>query len=98
MRITYSPVRSDTIPVYSKSGDVLTINGASYDFSGLTEGEVMTAETINNDFVVADVTRASGVINVTLKLPHGANAPQATRFPSPVTVSNGTITLPAFSE
>ncbi len=49
------------------------------------------------DWLSGDVTRVGGVLNLTLILPHGANAPHATRFPAPVTVTtDGPVPLPPY--
>lgn len=90
MLIKFSPVRSDDAqPVLSVAGDVLTVNGDAFDFSPLTEGATVQA-------FAGVVTRAGGVVEVTILLPHGANAPQETRFPAPVLVESGPVPLPPY--
>jgi len=96
MIINFSPVRGDVQPTVSVSGDVLTINGATLDLSGIPEGATLPADAIASDWIAGPVTRSSGVLSVTLVSPHGANAPEETRFPEPITVTSGVVVFPAY--
>ena len=98
MIINFSPVRGDVQPTVSVSGDVLTINGATLDLSGIPEGAKLPAEAIASDWIAEEtfLTRTSGVLSVTLVSPHGANAPEETRFPEPITVTSGVVVFPAY--
>jgi len=96
MHITFSPQLRPPV-VYSRAGDILTIDGEAFDFTNLPDGATLPAEAISSDMVVGDVSRIAGVLHLTLILPHGTNAPEATRFPEPLTLSgNGLVTLPAY--
>ena len=94
-KINLSPqVRLDTLAL-SKQSETLVINGESYDFSQLTEGAILPRDAINCDYIVSDVTRVNGDIELTILLPIAANASEAARFPEPLSVSaDGQITLP----
>jgi len=97
MHITFNPVRRDEALTLSKTGDVLTINGQAFDFGPLSDGAELPRDAVVSDFIAGSVRREGGDLHLSLILPHGANAPEATRFPEPVTVSeDGPITMPPF--
>lgn len=91
--INLSPVRSDEKPVTaSLAGTVLTVNEMDYPLHMLPDG----AETEPHP-VLGIVTRSGDDYELTLTLPHGANAPHSTRFPLPITVvANGEIPMPEY--
>ena len=95
MIINLSPqVRDDSLTV-SKQGETLVINGENYDFSQLTEGATLPRDAINCDYIVSDVARVNGDIELTILLPISANASEAARFPAPLNVvSAGEVVLP----
>lgn len=95
MHISFAPQRRDDALTVSKSGDVLTINGKVFDFSGLSDGATLPAEAVDSEWVTGPVERISGDIHLTLLLPCGASPSQAVAFPQPITVSaDGAITVP----
>ena len=95
MHITFSPSRDDHCPVFIRQGDVLIIDGEAFDFGPLPDGALLPAEAVDSDWVCGDVTREAGVLHLTLKLGHGADAPREVRFPAPVgDVADGPIPLP----
>lgn len=97
MKITLSPSRRDEPLELSRSGDTLIINGEAFDFSPLPDGATLPPEAIHSDWVSGPVERIDGVLHVTLTLPHGANAPEETRFPAPMTLTgDGPVGLPPF--
>ncbi len=100
MKIKLSPVRMAEQLNASVIGDTIIINGLGFDFSPLQEGEMLPAAACNCSWILGDVTRANGEICLTLILPHGANAPQETRFPAaftePLTVVEGEVPLPPY--
>lgn len=95
MKINLSPqVRTDTI-VVSKSGDALTINGVVYDFAPLTEGSTLPAEAIECEYIVGEVKRVDGEIELTLLLPITADASEAAKYPESITMTtDGEVVLP----
>ena len=96
MQITLTPVRLDTPLTLHRSGDVLTINGTAYDFGPLPEGAILPRAAVDCDWLASDVERIGGEIHLTLILPHGAHAPEATRHPAPLTLTgDGPVALPA---
>ncbi|MGX0876212.1 hypothetical protein ACSSV4_000887 [Roseovarius sp. MBR-154] len=97
MQITLSPSRRDTALELSRNGDTLTINGETFDFSPLPDGASLPTEAIGSDWFAGPVERVGGVLRLTLILPHGANAPEATRFPAPITLTgDGPVSLPPY--
>ncbi|MDR5651796.1 hypothetical protein [Ruixingdingia sedimenti] len=97
MRITLAPQRSDDRLDLHRAGDVLTINGTAHDFGALAEGAVLPRAAVGCDSLVSDVTRQGGVICLTLILPHGAVAPEATLFPAPLEIAaDGPVALPPY--
>lgn len=99
MILIFSPVRMDETLTLSRAGDAVTLNGATLDFGPLPEGGVLSAGAIGSPWIAGDVTRTGGVLTVPLILPHGANAPEQTRFPQPMVVTeDGPIVLPGWGE
>lgn len=99
MILNLSPQRRDAAPTVSVAGDVLTVDGASYDFSSLAEGDVLAAGVVPCAWITGPVTRAGGHIVVTLILPHGPAPSAAVSNPEPITVTvDGPVTLPSDPE
>lgn len=82
MKIRFSPARMDDPVSGHVDGDIITLAGVAIDLSPLNEGATLPHGAILNHYVVGDVERISGDIFLTLICPHGANAPDETRFPS----------------
>jgi hypothetical protein len=95
MLINLSPIRSGRALEISKTGETLTINGVPYDFSQLPDGATLPREAIDCEWIVSDVNRINGEIELTILLPHGANASHEARFPEPINITNdGQVVLP----
>ena len=95
MKINLSPIRSDRALEISKTGETLTINGIPYDFSQLPDGATLPREAIDCEWIVSDVNRVNGEIELTILLPHGANASHEARFPEPIIKNDdGQVVLP----
>jgi hypothetical protein len=95
MIINLSPQRRDDALEVSKAGDVLTINGAVFDFSSLPDGASIPHGIVPCEFIAGSVERIDGKLSLTLLLPHGANAPQVMRFPGSITdPPDGDVALP----
>lgn len=94
LKLTLSPVRSDDAqPAVNWTAPVLTVDGIAYDLSLLGDGD--TAE----HPVLGTVSRTGTNYECTLRLSHGARAPEATRFPLPLELTtDGDVTLPAYNE
>jgi len=97
MHLNFSPVRADHGLALTRDGDAVIVNGQRFDFANLPEGDELPAEAIVSDFIAGPVRREDGELHLSLILPHGKNAPKATKFPEPITVKNdGPIALPPF--
>lgn len=97
MHITLSPMRRDDTLAVEKSGDILTINGESFDFSAIPDGATLPREAVTCDWLVSDVERIGGVLHLTLVLPHGATAPPETLTPNPIVdPADGPVALPPY--
>lgn len=95
MKITLHPVRRDERLMLSREGDALMANGQKLDFSGVPDGAILPQDAITCDWIAGDVTREDGVLTVPMFLPHGPDAPEATRFPQPITlIGDGPVDLP----
>jgi len=97
MHITLTPMRHDTPVVLERHGDSLTVNGTALDFSPLPEGATLPRDAVECEWLVGDVTRMDGVLHLTLILPHGADAPEETRFPARILLTeDGPVKLPHY--
>lgn len=95
MKINLSPQRSDNTLQVIKNGDALTINGEVYDFSVVPDGATLPSSAVDCKWLASDIERVDGELNLTLHLPHGANASEAARFPQPIiNPANGVLELP----
>ncbi|PYG33130.1 hypothetical protein [Pelagimonas varians] len=98
MKISFSPVRSDTRQEIVRSGDSLLIDGLALDFGPVSNGDVLPGDAIPTDQIIGDATRIDGALHLTLALPHGANAPSETLFPVTISMdSDGPIPMPPFN-
>ncbi|MBK5002996.1 hypothetical protein IAE37_005272 [Pseudomonas sp. S31] len=98
MIINLSPVRMDEELLANRKGDLLTLNGEVFDFGPLTEGATLPQAAVDCKWFAGPVERVDGALVMTLALPHGADAPETTRFPQPITVTaDGPVSLPVHS-
>ena len=94
MIINLTPQRRDDALSVSRAGDVLTINGASFDFSSLPEGATLPMGTVPCGWIVGPVTRTAGHIVLTVIVPHGYS-PHYIGQPAPIIdPPDGPVTLP----
>lgn len=95
MKIKLSPqIREDELSVIV-SNDIIVLNGEILDFTPLPEGGTLPRGSVDNQWIVGDVTRKDGQIELTVILPHGFDASEAARFPEPIIVTtNGLVELP----
>lgn len=81
----------------SRQGDTLIINGQAIDLSGVTDP--VPAADFDCEYLTDNVKRIEGTLHVTLRLPIGADATEAERFPVPIIdPSDGPLALPSSSE
>lgn len=95
-KINLSPVRADEIAsAISKLGAALIIDSEEFDFGFLADGDTLPRSAITSGEIHSDVTRVGDTIELTIRLPHGPDAPESVRFPQPILVEqDGPITLP----
>lgn len=91
MQITLSPQRADTPLSLTVYGPLLTLNGVSVNLA------TYDAVTEPSDWIVGQPVLIGEDWHVTLVLPHGGNAPDETRYPAVITVTeDGPIALPPY--
>ncbi|MNC14187.1 hypothetical protein D3C75_619530 [compost metagenome] len=95
MKLILSPQRRDDTLSVIVSGDILILNGEVLNFGPLPEGGTLPSSATGSPWLLDDVHRINGQIELTLIMPHGANASEAARFPEPLIVSeDGPVELP----
>ncbi|MFY8310553.1 hypothetical protein ACOWPQ_18490 [Pseudomonas aeruginosa] len=92
----YAPLPgSDERLVLARVGEVLTVNGQSFDFTPLPEGGELPAEAIGSEWFAGPVVRREGRLEFSLRLPLADGASAAARFPEPMLIeSDGPVELP----
>lgn len=86
-QITFTPMRREAPVTASIAGDTLLIDGTAFDLGG----------TGHCPWLVGAPERTAGGWHLTLILPHGGEAPHATRFPEPVLLAgDGPIPMAPF--
>jgi hypothetical protein len=99
MKMNFTPYRAPAPMTVSVAGDVITVNGEAFDLSAIPEGATLPREAVDCDWLASDIERQDGQLRLTLRLPHGPDAPEATRFPQPITITaDGPVALPPFAE
>ena len=99
MKIEFSPMRHTQRLALEKRGEALILNDETVDFSALVEGETVSLLTLGNVWFAGPVKRENGELHIQLILPHGADAPEETRFPEALSVtSDDVIELPPFGD
>jgi hypothetical protein len=95
MKINLSPQnRPDTLLIV-KAGNKVTINGELFDFSSMVDGDTLPASAIASEWLVGDVHKADGELELTLILPLPVNFSPEQAFPEPLLITtDGPITLP----
>lgn len=96
MKIRLVPIRMDERLTVSVQGDVLVLNGVALDLSKVTAKAPMQPGA-GMPWVQGEILRNGKVLEVTLLLPHGADAPEQTRFPADLLiVKDGPVELPPY--
>jgi len=97
MIINLLPQRRDDTLELIKAGDTLVINGESFDFSALGEGDTLPRRAIQCEWLASDidVEKLDGEISITLLLPIPAHFSPEQAFPVPlINVADGPVVLP----
>lgn len=74
MKIARTEQRRDDQLTYSIDGDVITINGDTFDFSAIPDGGYV--ESVPSDWIASTVRREGGEIVLTLIEPYGPPQPE----------------------
>ena len=99
MKLILSAQRSDDEITYAVDGDNFVINGEPIDLSGDwvklepdTEGEPLEP---TGNLKAGERDPETGEITLTVRAPHGANAPESEKFPQPIELNDGeSVTFP----
>lgn len=95
MIISFLPQRRDGELSASIVGDILTINGESFDFTDLPEGGTLPAGHVPSEWISGPVERIAGSVRLSLINPHGPNPSGAVAFPTPlIDPHNGPLDIP----
>lgn len=95
MIINLSPVLVDAKIEASVEGDVLTINGETFDFEKLKAGQILPLGAIDSEHFAGPVVRHdTGLLEVTLRLPNAADSSENLRFPEVLRVESGPVPFP----
>lgn len=98
MRISLLPMRMDTRLEVEVKGETLILNGEAVDLSGAKKSKPLVPEA-GAPWIIGEVTRGADGLALTLLMPHGASAPDETRFPSDIlVVSDGVLSLPPYED
>ena len=99
MQITLAPVRDETPLVLERSGDTLVLNGDILDLSTIPEGAELPVEAVDSPYIAGPIRRENNVLFLTLALPHGADAPDETRYPAVLVLDeDGPVSLPPYED
>ncbi|PNA03508.1 hypothetical protein C1X30_18385 [Pseudomonas sp. FW305-BF6] len=95
MDILLIPQRRDDSLHAKCRGDTMVLNGQSFDFSGVGEGDTLPRGAIDSEWIVGDVERKSGQLRLTLLLPNPSNYSPEQAFPAPLlSVPDGDVVFP----
>ncbi|WP_426160421.1 hypothetical protein, partial [Pseudomonas sp. TSRC2-2] len=95
MRIDLQPIRSDAELSVVRIGDALVVNGETFDFSPIQEGDTLPATAISSSWFAGQVDRKSGELEITIFLPLPINFSPEQAYPEPLlSVPEGVVSLP----
>ncbi|MDR8383962.1 MULTISPECIES: hypothetical protein [Pseudomonas] len=95
MKIILSPQRRDDTLEVIKQGDVLVVNGESFDLSRVGEGDTLPRSAIESIWFAGPVDRINGELTLALLLPLPWNYSQEQAFPVPLeNVPDGLVLFP----
>ncbi|WP_447742357.1 tail fiber assembly protein [Pseudomonas laurentiana] len=96
MRIKLSPLGSGEKLTVVREDDILIVNGRSFDFSRVGNGDTLPFDAVACDWLIGPVERISGELQIHLLMPHDDEAAEAVRFPADVIdPPNGPVRLPS---
>lgn len=89
--IVLSPQRSDAALVVDVAGDAIVIDGQTYDFSSLQEGQAIPVEEHQINQVCSPIERKNGVIHLSLILPYKQAASALLHLLPPLSLTSGVL-------
>ena len=97
MIINFVPIQVDYDITIERRGDSIVIDGEEFDFSPLPEGARLPISAISSTHFSGNVSRVNGLINMSIRLPHGPNASYDRRYiEAVINPDNGPLDLPAY--
>ena len=99
MKLKLSAQRSDPEITYAVDGDNFVINGEPIDLSGdwvkLEPDDEESSLDPTGHLLSGERDPETGEITLTVRAPHGPNAPESERFPEPIELKDGeSVTFP----
>lgn len=95
MHITFSPVEGSQEFEANVDGDVIVVNGQSFDFGPLKAGQRLPVSAIDSPYFLGPVTRLdSGDIQLTLRSPFTFGDSDNVAYPNPVHITKGAVVFP----
>ncbi|RRW68250.1 hypothetical protein EGJ53_00405 [Pseudomonas fluorescens] len=96
MKINLTPQRRDDTLEVIKQGNTLVVNGETFDFSPMADGDTLPATAISSLWFLNNVECIGGELELTLLFPNPWNYSQEQAFPVPlVDVPDGPVVFPA---
>jgi hypothetical protein len=80
----FAPLPGQQQLVVSKSAEIISIDGKDFDLSAVAESENVPAAQFDSPYIIGDVSRSSGDLELTLYIPVLSTASHAARFPDPI--------------
>ena len=95
MKIKLYPVSRDETLELLRSGSTLTVNGKSFDFSTMADGDTLPAAAIDSQWFVGSVEKIGSELELTIIIPLQANYSPEQAFPADlVGIPDGAVVLP----
>ena len=95
MIIRLSPQRREHSLVVARAGSSIVVNGETFDFSPMDDGDTLPLSAIQSEWLAGDVYKSGGELTLTLLLPIPWNYSQEQAFPVDlVNVPDGLVMLP----
>lgn len=97
LHITFSPQLCPAPLILFLAGTVLMADDVPVaDLAELPDGGTIPMDA--SPWLASEITRDGDAVHLTIRLPHGPDAPQETLFPAPIVVTEpGLIALPPFT-
>ncbi|MCF5708994.1 MULTISPECIES: hypothetical protein [Pseudomonas syringae group] len=95
MKILLVPQRREDSLTIFKDGQRVILNGETFDFSRMNDGDTLPYGAVSSHWFISDVQNVGGELEFSLLVPIPANYSQEQAFPKPLLdVANGPVPLP----